>query len=378
MTLSYWEEDAFWQHIDALVIGGGLVGLQAAIHLKQARPHWRVLVVEQMAGTLGASTRNAGFACFGSLSELADDLTHHPTDAVWDLVAMRWRGLRHLRSTLGDRQIGYQGLGGWEVFTEQDEDSYQRCVDQMPGYNQILREIIGQEEVFARRDEHIAASGLGGTRHLIVNQAEGQLHPGRLMARLMAQARELRIEYWSGLPLAELAVDGEGVRLATAAGWECHARRVLVATNGFARRLLPDLPVSPARNQVILTEPIADLPLRGAFHYDRGYVYFRDVEGRVLLGGGRHLDPEGETTDVFGDSTRIQDYLRKLLLTVILPGRDVAITHQWSGILGVGASKLPIVQALAPQLVVAVRLGGMGVAIGGDIGRQGAELLLEG
>ena len=39
--------------------------------------------------------------------------------------------------------------------------------------------------------------------------------------------------------------------------------------------------------------------LKGAFHYDEGYVYFRNIDNRVLLGGGRNL-AKAETTDVFG------------------------------------------------------------------------------
>jgi len=48
----------------------------------------------------------------------------------------------------------------------------------------------------------------------------------------------------------------------------------------------------------------------------------------------------------------------------------------WSGILGIGTVKKPIVQKIAPHVAVAVRLGGMGVAIGSLVGEEGAALLL--
>ena len=374
--LSYWEQDAFWRDLDAVVIGGGLVGTQAAIHLRTQRPDWRVVQVEGSAGPLGASTRNAGFACFGSLTELLDDLQHHPPEAVWDLVAMRWRGLRYLRDTLGETAIGYQGWGGLEVFTEADEASYQRCLAQMDQVNAALRDLVGQSSVFVQADDRIGALGLGRTRHLIVNQAEGQLHPGRLMRRLLDLARAHGVARWTGLPITDWTAVGDAICLQTAAGWEIQARRVLVATNGFAQRLLPDLPVQPARNQILLTEPIPGLRLRGAFHYDRGYVYFRDVGQRVLIGGARNLDPHGEHTDILGESPTIQAHLQQLLQEMVIPNHPVQIAQQWSGILGVGPQKLPIIEALAPNLVVAVRLGGMGVAIGGEVGRQAAAKLL--
>ena len=69
-NLSYWEYRSFLEEADAVVVGGGLVGLTAAIYLRQHRPQARVLVLERDVLPNGASTKNAGFACFGSVSEL--------------------------------------------------------------------------------------------------------------------------------------------------------------------------------------------------------------------------------------------------------------------------------------------------------------------
>ena len=48
----------------------------------------------------GASTKNAGFACFGSLSEIIDDLKSHSEEEVIQLVKKRVDGLQLLRETL--------------------------------------------------------------------------------------------------------------------------------------------------------------------------------------------------------------------------------------------------------------------------------------
>jgi hypothetical protein len=42
----------------------------------------------------GASTKNAGFACFGSISEIIDDLKSH-SEGGFQLVTKRWEGLRY-------------------------------------------------------------------------------------------------------------------------------------------------------------------------------------------------------------------------------------------------------------------------------------------
>ncbi|MEG2101061.1 MAG: FAD-dependent oxidoreductase, partial [Flavobacterium sp.] len=108
---------------------------------------------------------------------------------------------------------------------------------------------------------------------------------------------------------------------------------------------------------------------------DRGYYYFRNIDDRILLGGGRNLDFEGETTTEFGQTKIIQNKLEELLKNVILPNQDFKIAHRWSGIMGVGNSKSSVVAQLSENVFCGVRLGGMGVAIGSLIGTELADLI---
>jgi glycine/D-amino acid oxidase-like deaminating enzyme len=147
-----------------------------------------------------------------------------------------------------------------------------------------------------------------------------------------------------------------------------------VATNGFAQSLLKIKDVNPARAQVLITKPIEKLKIKGTFHYQQGYYYFRNINGRLLFGGGRNLDFKGETTTDFAITKRIQDQLEKLLKEVILPDTPFEIEHRWAGIMGVGKEKKPIIQAVSKNVIAAVRMGGMGVAIGSLVGKKAAEL----
>jgi glycine/D-amino acid oxidase-like deaminating enzyme len=149
------------------------------------------------------------------------------------------------------------------------------------------------------------------------------------------------------------------------------------ATNGFASQLLPDLDVAPARAQVLITSPISDLKVRGTFHIDEGFFYFRNVGNRLLLGGGRNLDIEGETTSEMQISRLIQGKLDELLSQTILPDSDYTIEHRWAGIMGVGQQKRTIIKRLSDNVSCSVRLGGMGVAIGTSIGKESAELIAQ-
>ncbi|HEY0091217.1 MAG TPA: FAD-dependent oxidoreductase, partial [Flavobacterium sp.] len=150
--------------------------------------------------------------------------------------------------------------------------------------------------------------------------------------------------------------------------------KVLFANNGFASTLT-GADVKPARAQVLITEPIPGLRLKGTFHLDKGYYYFRNFEDRILLGGGRNLDFAGETTTDFGHTDLIQNRLQQLLKEVILPDVDVKIAHRWSGIMGMGPQKNPIVRQLSNNVFCGVRLGGMGVAIGSLVGTEMANLV---
>ena len=89
MNLSFWENSTFFAEVDAAIIGSGLVGLNAALTLKSLQPNWKIIVLEKGILPSGASTKNAGFACFGSPSELLDDLEYQSEDTVFDLVQQR-------------------------------------------------------------------------------------------------------------------------------------------------------------------------------------------------------------------------------------------------------------------------------------------------
>lgn len=374
-SLSYWERETFFSGIDTLILGSGIVGLNAAIRLRELEPQMRIVVLERGPLPLGASTRNAGFACFGSLSELLDDAASRPLDEVLALVEERYRGLERLRARLGDRDIDYRPHGGYELFQHRETERFDACREAMDTYNQALAPLTGRPDTYRLADADIAAFGFASVKHLIHNQAEGQIHTGKMMAALLAKARFLGVEVYNGIGVKTLQDTGTGVELITEQGWTIPAAHLIVATNGFAPRLLPELELRPARNQVLITRPVAGLRFQACFHYDRGYYYFRNIDGRILLGGGRNLDPEGEATDDLGTTGLIQQSLLQLLQEVILPGQTVEIDGWWSGIMGIGPVKQPIVQKKSERIVVAVRMGGMGVAIGSLVGERGAELL---
>ncbi|NNK30069.1 MAG: FAD-dependent oxidoreductase, partial [Flavobacteriaceae bacterium] len=79
-------------------------------------------------------------------------------------------------------------------------------------------------------------------------------------------------------------------------------------------------------------------------------------------------------TTAFGQTSLVQDHLEYLLREVILPGKEFRIASRWSGIMGVGPQKKPIVNEISDRVYCGVRLGGMGIAIGSIVGKELAEI----
>ena len=172
-----------------------------------------------------------------------------------------------------------------------------------------------------------------------------------------------------------LAVDEQqsNAKISTNIG-DFEAKKVAICTNGFAHELL-DEDVRPARAQVLITKAIENLKVEGTFHYQSGYYYFRNIDHRILFGGGRYLDFEGETTTKLETSERLISALTELLGSVILPNITFEIDYTWAGIMGVGETKKPIIKSVSPSVFCGIRLGGMGIAIGTLVGQELAELM---
>jgi len=369
MQLSYWEKESFFTNIDACIIGSGIVGLSTAIELKRLAPASNILVLERGFLPYGASTRNAGFACFGSVTELQDDLTRQSEDEVFSLVETRWKGLLNLRSLLGDEKIGFCLCGGYELFAAKED--FEKAYSSVEQFNALTESIIGKN-VYNDASGKIGAFGFKGVEGMIVNNYEAQVNTGKMMKNLLLLAHESGITVLNGTEVDSL----NGNEISLGNGIKFSSRKIIITVNGFAKKFLPELDVEPARAQVVVTSEIPELSFEGTFHYEKGYYYFRNVGKRVLFGGGRNLDFEGEKTTDMGQTEKIQQQLEKLLKEIILPGKKYSIEQRWSGIMGVGSTRKPIVKKLNEYLYCAVRMGGMGVAIGSLVGKEAAGTVI--
>lgn len=368
MNYSYWEIKEWFHNVDFTIVGSGIVGLNCALRLQKEHPKAKILILEKGMLPQGASSKNAGFACFGSLSELIDDLKTHTEEEVLNLVNKRWEGLQLLRKTLGDKNIDYQENKGYELFL--DTNFYDECLGERKKINSLLKPIF-KTEVFKEDDNFFKFEKIH--QGYITNQFEGQIDTGKMIGELLLKVQKAGIRILNNTSVEDFTENMNSVLVKTNRV-AFKTNKLCIATNGFANQLLKEN-VLPARAQVLITKPIDNLHIKGTFHLDKGYYYFRNIDNRILFGGGRNLDFKTEETSEFGQTLLVQNKLEELLKTTILPNTNFEIDHRWSGIMGVGNQKKAIVKQLSNNVFCGVRLGGMGVAIGSLVGKELADLL---
>lgn len=367
-NLSFWEQEFMTQNIDFAILGAGIVGLSTAFFLKNKFPESKIVVFERQFPGLGASTKNAGFACIGSPTEILSDLDSIGEQATIDLIKMRWNGLKLLQEVVNPDKMDFGNLGSKELFVNQESKDI--ATTELTYLNQIMEEATLIPDVFriVKNTETIGLQDIA-----IHCDLESQLNPMLMMDELYKKV--LRTGVLVNYGAAVKQIIPETGTMVVEDGAEISPKQLIVCTNGMAMDLLDIEDLRAVRNQVLMTKPLCSLPLSGNYHVDRGYIYFRTYGNRLLIGGARNIDTDTETCSTFGDNQKIITFLKAFVKDHLYQADDLEYDTQWSGILGVGSSKQPIIRAISDYTTIAVRLGGMGVAIGTGVGNKVAEMI---
>jgi gamma-glutamylputrescine oxidase len=367
--LSFWEHQQYLHNNTFVIVGAGLVGMSTALGLKSRFPNEKILILERGYLPTGASTKNAGFACFGSPTELNDDLQHIPKEKVWETVELRLKGLELLKNRVGLSQMNYKNCGSWDLIGPNDTALNADFLAQL---NLEMLHRFGLKEVYKIDPQFQQKFGFQGYHTAYFNAHEGSIDTGLLMATLYKQCVLADIQFLFATEVENWTASEQHVLIQTAHG-QIETNHLFLCTNGFAQQFFSD-ELKPARAQVLLTKPLKH-SISGTFHTDRGYYYFRDIGARILLGGGRHLDFDTETTTHFEQNLLVRQALVDKLTQEILPGQHFEIEQEWSGIMGVGTQKKPIIRSLNKNVHAGVRMGGMGIAIGSAVGDALSKLV---
>jgi gamma-glutamylputrescine oxidase len=357
---SFWEEESFYAPCDFLVVGAGLAGLWSAFELNKQFPSASITIVERGNLPIGASTRNAGFACFGSPTEMISDAETMGYDAMWRIVELRYQGIEKIRSVLGDAAIDYDDCGGYECFSSIEE--MQRVEENLAWINEGMAGITGQSNCFQFTNDKLASFGFAGFTGMVENKKEGGLHSGKLVKSLLQLLASKGINILFSTDIIGYTREGQSIAVATANA-RLHCKQLVLTTNAFLPQLHVDCGIVPARGQVLVTAPIHGIPMRGTFHFDEGFYYFRNVGDRVLIGGARNKAFTEEQTTELETTALIQNELERFVSTHILPHQSYTIEHRWSGVMAFTKNKLPVLQQLETGVWLLSCCNGMGVAL---------------
>lgn len=362
LAQSYWQKIQL-NYADFVIIGGGIVGVNTAIALKVKHVDAKVVLIDKTWQGGGASIKNAGFVCFGSATELLDDLAHFGEQFAIDVFRQRWEGAALLRKTVGDTALDFKACGGVEYFEKSDPMNYN-----VEYLNSLVAAAVGEKDYFKLRNQFTFSSL---NKSIITMPNEGSINPSFMMASLYQKAIGLGVLF---LQDEVISVDHQTSQIETQNHGLIPYTSCGIATNGYSSRLIERTTVKPARNLVLVTSQLPKQLIDHVAHYDRGYIYFRPAyDNRLLVGGGRNVGGDAEYSDELIVNQLVKNYLLKFITDNLLPHTEFTIDYEWIGILGFGSDKLPKVQQLGDSTYLLAGLGGMGVAIGSRLGRVLAE-----
>jgi sarcosine oxidase subunit beta len=349
-----------------VVVGGGLIGLSAAFHLRRADPRARVTVLERArVGDAASSASAAGVRVMG----------RDPAERALALESLgRWPDLdRELEA-----KTGYRRSGGVRVALDD------------PGWAEA-RATVGEQradgvpvELVDAAAAHHLAPGLspdcrGGVHCAIDGQAEAVATVGAWATA----ARRVGVRIEEGVGAESLVVEGRRVvAVVRSDGARLPCDTALVAGGAWSGPLLAKigvkLPFHGRGLQMLLTDraPATLTPVVGCF--GRPLSLKQLADGAYLIGGGwpaRVPDEAVNRWEVLDDSVRGS---LEVARTVYTPLAARSVARSWAGIEAFTPDDLPVLGPVAglDGLLVAAGFSGHGFALVPTVGDILARLAL--
>jgi glycine/D-amino acid oxidase-like deaminating enzyme len=354
-------------HADAVVVGGGFLGLWSALALRRHRPRWRILLLEGGRLGTGASGRNGGF-CEASLTHgLANGLAHWPKELA-ELERYGAENLAGIRAFVEEEaaDVDLVTTGTLDVaLTAWQADELAGLAEVAVRYGHDVT-LLDEEGVSEEVRSPLYRAGLWTRNRALM------LNPARLVWALARAARRQGVEIAEGTRAVRLAGEGPFVRVETGSGASVLAHRVIAATNAapplVARARWYFVPVY---DYVVATEPLT-VSQRDAIGWQRRqgisdagnqfHYYHLTADGRIVFGGYDAVYRPVASPRWEG----LQPTHRRLvshLLATFPALQGIRITHAWGGAIDTSTRFVASAHsALGGRVHYAVGFTGLGVA----------------
>jgi gamma-glutamylputrescine oxidase len=333
MTVSHWRrsDDLGIVRCEVLVVGAGVCGVSAALHLERRGVDTRVVEKDELCA--GASGRNAGFLMRGAADNYAAGVKHfgrERTAELWRLTEMNLAGLR--REGLESLPRHQKMPSVLMAFSERERDELRESAELMraDGFRVAWQE-TGDDSAWK------TGLALGA----LVNPDDAACHPIELVRMLAGKLKR---------PIHERQEVMEIGRADRAGAIEVRTRdgvfvagRVLVCTNAYAPLLFPELSgrILPRRGQMLSVKGDG-LRLDASYYANHGSEYFRQAwDGEIVVGGCRTYHAEKETGYEDRTTPWVQRDLEKFAASV-LGATAFEVTGRWSGVMGFSFDDLPL------------------------------------
>ena len=278
MAISVWEQSTYFAPKDVVIIGCGFVGLWTAYEMIHKNPKLNITIVDRGVIPSGASTRNAGFCCFGSVSELMYDVQLMGEANMLETVKMRYDGLQRIQKVFEHSVIDYHQYGGYELFEKNGKYDISKLDQDIAYLNKILAPALNTPKkngkylpIYTNESNQIKKLGFQKINALAYSPFEGQINSAKLVLVLQKEVQAKGVQILFNTEVKKFKSHKKGVTIETNLEATIQTKQLLICTNGFAKQLVPELDVVPARGQVFVTEPIANLKFKGTFHFDEGF-----------------------------------------------------------------------------------------------------------